>query len=221
MRLRDVLGAASVAASVCGCGDPLVPGSSLNVPAFIAHGAIAPYDESRSISIGILWADPAQASSTAHVSDAERLQADISADGTFSLEVFGTPPKNAVERLAADASSDAVAFAWGELILFEDRNADGRFRVDSLEHGALIAAPDQYAGTAEKHVLLYVEEPAEEGTQIIGLARTLSVPGYVLGEVHCGEAPYVVAVEPNTVSLVTVTATSLFPKQRQCFEAIP
>jgi hypothetical protein len=216
-----VIWAAALATSTSGCGEPLVSGSSLNEPAFTIEGAIAPYDPSRRSSIGILWVDPALAGDSPSVSGAHQLDAHIAEDGSFSLEVFGRPPKDAVKWLAADASSDAVAIAWGELVLFEDNDGDGSFRVESLADGAAMTLPDQYAGVAEKHVLLYVEEPAEEGTQITGLARTLAAPGYVLGEAHCADASYVVAVEPNTVSLRAVTATSLFPRLRQCFESIP
>jgi hypothetical protein len=171
--------------------------------------------------MGILWVDPALSGDTPSVSGADRLGVAIEEDGTFSLEVFGPPPEDALKWLVADASSDAVGFAWGELVLFEDNDADGTFRVDSLGGGAPIAAPDKYAGVAEKHVLLYVEEPAEEGTQIIGLARTLAVPGYVVGEANCGGAPYVVAVEPNTVPVRATDAITLFPRVRPCFESIP
>lgn len=209
------------AACVSGCGDPVLPGSTLTEPAFTIHGAIAPYERTRPLPIGVLWADPVLAGGTPSVSGAEKLDVEITADGSFSLEVFGRPPKDAVKLLSADASSDAVALAWGELVLFEDNDADGTFRVDSLDHGAPISAPDKYAGVAEKHVLLFVEQPAEEGTQIIGLARTLAGRGYVLGEANCDGAPYVIAVEPNTVSVRATAATAQFPRVRPCFESIP
>jgi hypothetical protein len=211
----------SVTAALLGCGDPLVPGTRLDEPSFIIEGAIAPYDVSRPTSIGILWVDPALAGGAPTVSGAEQLEARIATNGAFSLKIFGRPPKEAVKWLAADASSDAVALAWGELVLFEDNDGDGTFRVDSLEGRAPMAAPDQYAGVAEKHVLIYVEEPAEEGTQILGLARTLAAPGYVVGEAHCDNEAFVIAVEPNTVSLRAVAATSRLPTGRSCFESIP
>lgn len=221
MRWRALVSVTGIAWSTIGCGEPLVSGASLDAPSFTIEGAIAPYDVLRPLSIGVLWTDPALAENAPTVSGADRLQAAIAADGAFSLQVFGRPPKDAVKWLAADASSDAVALAWGELVLFEDADGDGTFRVDSLADGAPMTAPDRYAGAAEKHVLLYVEEPAEEGTQVIGLARNLARLGYVLCEAHCDGAMYATAVEPNTVSLRAVPASARFPRVRQCFQSIP
>jgi hypothetical protein len=227
----------SGALALCGfgaisCGDTLVPGSSLDKVEFSLHGVITlPSAEvpAGPLELGILWVDPAQAGNGNYVSGSELVSTTIEADGTYTLGLLGAPPAGAIRVLKSSAEGGTtVALAWGEIILYEDRNGDGTFAVGPLAEGSPMAVPDVYRGMPVDGVLLYFAETVAERDKVIPEIVFPAKKGYHVGLVRCIQtdqspaAPTAIyeAVPPSAT--INVTAPSFaFPDLRPCLRSQP
>jgi hypothetical protein len=217
------LACALLMACAPGCGDALVDGASLNEAVFAIEGTVQPGLPEESLRVGIVWVDPAQAGAANVSSGGELLVDRIYADGTFALEFLAQPPSGAIRRLLADEDGPAYAIAWGELVLYEDRDGDRTFRVGALADGSPIAEPDVYRGMANSHLVVYVDEPLAVGHELIwGLHQVVTHRGYHLGRISCDSRPLVRRIDPPVEAMLNVVeATSVFPDLRGCLRSHP
>lgn len=220
--MRALVCALLVAGTV-GCGDALVDGAVLDEPVFTIEGTVQPELPDESLRIGILWVDPAQVGDANVSSGGELLVERIDADGHFRLDLLAEPPPDAVRRLLVDEGGPAYALAWGELVLYEDRDGDGTFRAGPVAEGSPIAEPDVYRGMANSHLVVYVDEPLTAGDALIwALHQVITHPGYHLGRIACDSRPLVRRIEPPVEAMLNVVdATGTFPNLRSCLRSHP
>jgi hypothetical protein len=173
--------------------------------------------------------DPAQEGKGNFVSGSELVKATIESDGTYTLGLLGPPPPEAVRALRSSAPGGATfTFAWAEIILYEDRNADGTFAVGSLGQGSPMVAPDVYRGMPRDRVLLYVAETLRSDELVIPEFAFATTKGYHLGVIFCWQndqspavAPHVDEVTPPFAGIDVVDPSFAFPNLRGCLQSQP
>ena len=210
---------------LCSCGKPLVTGTTLDTPVFSISGDIRPAPAGAQVKIGVLWVDPTQEpGSTNFVSGSELVDDQIGADGHYALDFYGPPPEAAIHWLkSADDSASVFALAWGEIVLYEDRDGDGTFEVGAVSDGSPMQSSDLYRGMALTHIVFYVEQPlAAEHITIPELAGIVVRPGYGLGRTTCtvysSRATYTNVDEPD---LKLIEPSRFFPDLRECLKPHP
>jgi hypothetical protein len=214
------------------CGDTLVPGASLDKLEFSLNGVIVPSPAELSdapLNLGLLWVDPAQQGKGNYVSGSELVSAAIEPDGTYTLGLFGPPPTRAIRALKTSAQGGPVfTFAWAEIILYEDRDADGTFAVGPLAEGSPIVAPDVYRGMPTDRVLLYVAEALPPGQQVIPELMFEADKGYHVGLVSClmndqspAVLPIIQEVTPPSATIEVGAPSFAFPNLRSCLRSHP
>jgi hypothetical protein len=214
------------------CGDTLVPGSSLDKLEFSFDGVLAatPGDEPGSpLRIGLLWVDPAQAGKGNYASGTELVRAEIQRDGTYTGGLLGPPPAEAIRSLKSSAQGGPLfTFAWGEIIVYEDRNADGTFAVGPLAEGSPIVAPDVYRGMPTDRALLYFSETIRPHEQVLSELTFPANKGYHIGLIRCIEheqSPEVSStiqeVSPPGATIEVVAPSVGFPNLRSCLRSHP
>ena len=227
MRPANATGAVFAAAlGMIGCDGPLKDGEALDRSTFSLSGTITPSLADGPLALGVLWVDPAQQGNGSYASGSELIDDNIESDGRFRMAFYSAPPDHAVRWLKAAEDSDAVvAFAWGELVLYEDRDGDGTFRVGPLVEGSPIAPPDVYRGFSPSHVLVYVAEPLPfERSAIVFLAGMLTEAGYRPGTIPCNRAGVDIAVEPTdptATEIQLVDPSTVFASPRICMSSHP
>ncbi|HMI88731.1 MAG TPA: hypothetical protein VK550_31850 [Polyangiaceae bacterium] len=181
------------------------------------------------LRLGLLWVDPAQEGKGNYVSGSELVRATIEPDGTFTLGLVGPPPSGAIRALKTSAQGGPVlTFAWGEIILYEDRNADGTFVVGPLTEGSPMVAPDVYRGMPTDRMLLYVAETLAPHQQVFPELEFRATKGYHLGVALCrmndqspAVAPVIREVTPPSATITVVAESSAFPNLRSCIQSHP
>jgi hypothetical protein len=189
-----------------GCGDGLVDGAALDQPLFSIAGNILPIagqldpaTADSSLELGIVWIDPAQQAPLNTTSDADLVFSEIAPDGAFTLNVTRKPDSSAIRWLKfGDEDGPELGLAWGEIVVYEDRNRDGSFGVGPASERSPILAPDSYRGFAREHVLIYVAQGFAEGVApIAGLEEVTHRHGYVLGRIVCRDPDRISPIEVN------------------------
>jgi hypothetical protein len=203
-----------MAASACGGG--IVPGNTYDHPLISLKGHIRPSGglaQAVHPIVSVLWTDPLQRQADVTM-PAGRLSSTVdTAADTFTLDIFRPPPPDAVFDLV-DASGEALSkLGFGELVIVDDRDGDGGFRVAGPR--ATIDAPEQYlAGSA--NVLTYVALPLQPAE----VASPLTLPaqmGYAVVNYVCqGQlSASTVKVDPEQVDMVLQPSHD-FPDVRTC-----
>jgi hypothetical protein len=214
------------------CGDALVPGSSLDKLEFSLDGTITglPGELSTApLRLGLLWVDPAHAGKGNYVSGSDLVRAEIRPDGTYTLGLFGPPPAPAIRALkSSPRGGPTFAFAWGEIILYEDRNADGTFVVGPLAESSPIVAPDVYRGMPVDRVLLFFAETIPPHQQLIPELIFPATKGYHVGLIRCllndqspAVSPVIQDVTPPSATIEVVAPAPAFPNLRSCLQSHP
>jgi hypothetical protein len=208
-----------------GCDEPLKHGEVLDGRIFSVRGTISPMPSNAALALGILWIDPAQVGEANAVSGSELVQASIDSNGGYAMHFYGPPPQAAVRWLRAAEDSDAVVgFAFGEFVLYEDRDQDGTFRVGSLAEGSPMVSSDVYRGLSSSRVLVYVAKPLSLSRSVMwGLGSLLETQGYQVGSGACRTSGYVWlnASSPEDVALESFDAASAFENPRDCMRSHP
>lgn len=210
--------------AMSGCGGPLLAGTTLDQPAFMVSGSIQPMSNAvvfdAPMSLGLLWIDPAQEGAGNWTSGADLVDGEIASDASFIMKLRGLPPTAAIRALAAPSGGTPLAFAFAEIILYEDRDGDGRFAVGPLASGSPMIAPDLYRGMPNSAVLFYVAQPASSAdVPLRELAEVVSKSGYSLANADCLDDNYVLG-DARTVITMVVPSSS-FPDLRVCLRSQP
>lgn len=141
-----------------GCGQGVVPGDAYEQPLLSFSGPITPRGgllEAKKPIVSVLWFDPLQVGPDVP-EPARWLESSIDANAdTFTVRVFRPPPVEVMVDLT-DASDQTSRLAVAEIVIIDDRDADGTFHV--VGPRATIAPPDTYLAASE-HVLSYVAVP--------------------------------------------------------------
>lgn len=211
------------------CGDTLVPGSALDKLEFSLNGVLAQLPDEAPLRLGLLWIDPAQEGKGNYVSGSELVSARIEPDGTYTLGLVGPPPRDALRALRFSMQGGPTfTFAWGEIILYEDRNADGTFAVGPLAAGSPMVAPDVYRGMPSTRVLLYVAETVPPNQHVMPELMFAASKGYHVGWIRCLEneqspavSPIIDEVSPPTATIELVAPSIAFPNLRSCLQSHP
>ncbi len=211
VRLWAALGLA-VGASAC---DGITPGSAFDRPMFTTAAAFVPNTTLPGAAhpvVGVLWTDPLQRQPDVVMPAKWISSSDIDpASGTlaFQIDVFRPPPREAVVELRAP-SGDETSLALGELVVIDDADGDGTFRVSGPH--AQIAPPDAYlAGTT--NVLVYVARTFAEIEPGFPLAGTKA--GYQTVNFDCnGQLSQETAIESSTQFVLQPSPA--LPEIRNC-----
>jgi hypothetical protein len=173
------------------------------------------------MSLGLLWVDPAQEGKGNWTSGSDLVDGEIASDASFTMKLRGLPPADAIRSLAAPGGGAPLAFAFAEIILYEDRDGDGRFEVGPLASGSPMIPPDVYRGMPNSAVLFYVAEPISSAdVPLRELADVVSTPGYHLGSADCINDAYARLIDPRIVITMVVPSSS-FPDLRVCLRSQP
>lgn len=155
-----LLALALATATAAGCGDRLVDGTFLGDSTIRLRGELGAHvPDPHAPSVGAIWlgygglSDPSEgAETTALPITSVRFPA------AFTCEVLDPPPSAGRYQLSSGVFVPA-AIRLARLVIFDDRDDDGTFRLDA---GDAIAAPDRLLAQADQHVLLFVQhEPAD------------------------------------------------------------
>src|SRR5262245_56103670 len=167
-RMRTLVKAAaavSLALWTAGCGDPLATASSYEAP-LLSFGPYAPdlfqVESLEGLSVGVVWVDPLQVrDDLPQPVEGLRVQRQ---DRAYTVDVFTPPPAAAIRRIPDPATGAvAVGFAFGEIVVYADRDGDGRFALLPRSEGLSMRPPDEYAGSTIARAVIYVETPAGPG----------------------------------------------------------
>jgi hypothetical protein len=211
-----------------GCGDRLVSAEAYEAPLLTLKGTLNPVPEDlTSPRVGIVWVDPAGLLDDLP-EPATDSQFELQETASYVYSVFAPPPA-AMIREIPDPKTGAVAarFAFGEIILYEDRDGDGTFRVGALAYGSPIVSDDDYRGAQAQYFALYIEKSAAPSQAPPELVWTLpEAPGYHVGAVDCStpDVPQT-WVSDDAASQIEVTVlptpTSQLPYLRKCLRSHP
>jgi hypothetical protein len=188
--VRGASAAVLLAALAAGCGEPLVPLDTYQSPLMTLTGYFTPQPAGgvAPLRVGVLWVDPAGLRDDLPAPSAGAVFTSDLVD-TFELQVFSPPPPSAIRRYPfATSSGVALAFAFGELVVYEDNDGDGQFTVASRANGSAIVGPDLFRGSSSNRVLLYLEQPGNPQAGSVGAAWPVlfnNGQGYRLGNVDC------------------------------------
>jgi hypothetical protein len=206
--LMGVLGGAA-------CGRSVVPGTTYDQPLLSFQGTVNPAGgllQAKHPIVGLLWTDPLQRQPDVPM-PARWFGSSVSeTDDTFSVEVFRPPPPQAVVTVAS-ASSGTSQLAVAEIVIVDDQDGDGTFRVSGPR--ATIASPEIYlAGSA--NVLTYVVSPFSS-PQINSPLTLPGQSGYALVNYNClGQiSGSTNPVNPQKVELILQPSYD-FPDVRPC-----
>lgn len=223
---------AITALSLVACGAPLVPGDLSQAPLASVEGTILGGDAAGlappRLHVTALWLDPLGERDDVP-SPPERAR-DTIAGGRFVLDLLRPPPPGAVRRVASstDPARTAFAFAFAEIIAFEDGDGDGTFRVGPIADGSPIVAPDRYRGVSGSDVsgsvLIYVEQPrTDPSNPIPELDAILVLPrGYHHAAVRCirpSEPELSPADATHPIEIEIGPAAVVLPEARVCLRA--
>ena len=212
-----------------GCGDPLATASSYEAP-LLSFGPYAPelfqVESLEGLSVGVVWVDPLQVrDDLPHSVDGLRVQRQ---ERAFTVDVFTPPPAAAIRRIPdPETGAVAVGFAFGEIIVYADRDGDGRFALLPRSAGLSMRPPDEYAGSTSARVVIYVETAARSGGPVDSSWRTLfEPPGYRLARIDCTPSlvmPVVATVTDDLRFSITLAAQTSPDRivTRPCLSSVP
>jgi len=185
----------ATAALAPACGDPVVTRTAYEAPLLTINGMLQPamVPDLYAPRMGVVWVDPAGLRDDLP-SPPEITGSSIDdADQTFVLSLYAPPPPEAIRRFPGPPPhQDEVeaSFALGEIVLYEDLDGDGTFRVTARDAGSQIVAPDLFRAGAEISVV-YVERPLADARTYQDLGRVLEgSPGYRIAVYSCADPPY-------------------------------
>ena len=188
-----------------GCGDHLVDGAFLGDSTIRLRGELGAHvPDPHAPVVGALWLGYEGLS--APTEGVETTALPITAlrfPASFTCEILDPPPSSGSYQLSTGAIVPA-AIRLARLVIFDDRDGDGAFRLDAT--GA-VAPPDRLLAQAEEHVLLFVQhgpvdpvaldaqgailtnwEEAFPGYHVVALDPTVAPPG-LLGHVVDNATP--------------------------------
>ena len=209
-----------------GCGDRLLSGRAYEAPLFTFQGALNPVPEDLvSPRVDVVWVDPAALSDDLPAPPEDSV---FELDGAhYVYSLFAPPPAAAIRALVDPDTGGLIAsFAFGEIVLVEDLDGDGAFRVGSLADGSKIVS-DDYRGAQSAYVVSFIERSAAPGVGPPELQRLLSAkPGYHLGFIDCStlDVPQASVRDGNASSIeITVlpAPASELPFLRKCLRSHP
>jgi hypothetical protein len=209
-----------------GCGDPLLSAAAYGTPLFELAGDINPLPaDLSSPRVDVVWVDPSGVRDDVPAPP-ETVSLALN-DSSFVFSMYAKPPDAAIHQLVDPHNGRAVAsFAFGEIILFEDLDADRTLRVTPIGDGSTIVSPDVYRGAQDRYVVAYIESPpaGDVPDELRGLLST--DPGYHLGVVNCSspEAPRTSIdheIDDPIEITVLATPTSELPFARTCLRTHP
>jgi len=224
LKSLGLLAVAAFAALVAaGCGQALVPGTTYDGPLITLGGTIGPpggledardrngAGPARNPLVTLLWTDPLQRQPDVPA-PAWTLGSTVDRENnTFTMDVFRPPPASALVDVAAP-SGEVSTLALAEIVMIDDADGDGTFRVDGPR--AEIAPPDLYlAGSVS--VLAYVTRPypAQVESPVVpdGVVGFQALTYYCFGQVtaRINQTP------PGAVDLIVQPSTD-FPELRNC-----
>ena len=213
-----------IGGAAVGCGEEIVPGVVVDQPLFTVSGHLVGDSQGAPVRAGVLWVDPF--GERDDVPSPPNVSVSTTApDGTFSLRFFRPPPDEVIRRIASsnDRTRTAFAFAFAEMVAFQDVDGNDTFRVRPRLLDSAIVDPDRYRGSGGERVLMYVEQQRLDSENVIPeLDAVLTAPpGYYLVGIACrtgltgqaGPSPDVL------VPLPLDEQTSAFPETRTCLRA--
>lgn len=150
--------ALAIALGGAACGKGIIPGKTYDQPLLSFSGTITPTGGlvgAQHPIVGLLWTDPLQRSPDVPMPSGW-IQSTVNAgDDTFTVQVFRPPPPEAVVDLA-DSSGATSRLALAEIVIIDDQDGDGTFRVQGPR--ATVAPPERYLAGSQS-VLTYVASP--------------------------------------------------------------
>lgn len=217
---RAVLLAAGLAAGALGggaCGKRLVAGDTYDHPLVTPyHGSVFPgggLTDAVNPMVSLLWTDPLQNKPDVPM-PAHWLSAPVDrATDEFTIQLFRPPPPEALVELVSPDGSESAQIAVAEIVVIDDRDGDGTFRVTGPH--AQIVGPDRYlAGSVV--MLTYVARPFPSGAST-PLTLATQTSGYALVNFVCQGR---VAGAPTGTSTRAMTLTlkpsDTLPEVRTC-----
>ncbi|MEP6652063.1 MAG: hypothetical protein ABJA82_01825 [Myxococcales bacterium] len=143
----------------------------------------------------------------------------------FTLDFSAPPPAEMIRHISSanDPSVTVAAFAFAELVAFDDLDRDGTFHVGQVATGSRMIAPDVYRGAALVHALFYVEQP-HAPTVIPELDPILgSSVGYHLAIASCDATTtngrFVLAQDAAVIKIKLGSAQPTLPQNRGCLQS--
>lgn len=213
------------AALAGGCGE-IVPGERTEDPIFTVRGTLVGIDSTQ-IRVGVLWVDPAGERDD-WPSPRDVTVSETDAAGAFQIDFLRPPPARAISRVVSPTSGRiAFAFALAEFVVYEDVRSDGTFQVTSRADGAMIEAPDVYRGFGGDYLVVYIDQPRVETSNVIAeLHDVLRLPrGYYLVRAYCTMMMRgMLAVVPDSEPAIAITLippTDVFLETRVCLNTHP
>ncbi|HXI56241.1 MAG TPA: hypothetical protein VNO55_09285, partial [Polyangia bacterium] len=141
---------------------------------------------------------------------------------TFKLDFSAPPPPEMIRHIpsATDPTVSVAAFAFAEIVAFDDADNDGTFHVGSLATGSRMVGPDAYRGTAPMHAIFYVQQ-AHPPPLIPELDRVLSASvGYHLAMADCDpsttDGQFTQATQGEQFRIALGPAQAMLPESRVC-----
>jgi hypothetical protein len=203
---------------VAACDKTLVPGTAYDQPLFSFRAGVRPrggLSNAAHPRIGLLWIDPLQRQPDLP-GPAHWIESSAPIDDAFSVDVFRPPPPQALVDIPAPTpSADVTTIALAEIVLIDDHDQDGTFRVSGPR--GEIAGDDRYLAGCDI-LLAYVARPYAQLQPNFPIVPTpTSGTGYELVSYSCAGplATQVQLFPPSTISL-TLQPSRFFPDVRTC-----
>jgi hypothetical protein len=176
-----------------GCGDPLVRGSYLGDATIeLVARTSGDLPKAGAPTAAALWLGYAGLAQQAGYGDVATLSiGPLTFPGTFTLDVLDGPPDTGVYASAGGGRIDGY-LRLARLLLFDDRDHDGRARVDA---SGTLEPPDQLLATADHHLLVFVSRSVVDPSGLDGDPNGLLTNwelggrGYHLAEVAATSPP--------------------------------
>jgi hypothetical protein len=211
-----------VLAAAC---EAIVPGERTEDPVLSVRGMLVGLDD-RPVRVGVLWVDPAGEADD-WPSPRDLTVSETDAAGTFHIDFLRPPSERAIRRVLSPTSgTTAFAFAVAEFVAYEDAAGDG-FQVTSRTAGSTIVGPDVYRGFGGDYLVVYVDQPRVETSNVIAeLHDVLRLRrGYYLVKAYCTMMMRgMLAVVPDSEPAIAITLippTDVFPANRVCLNTHP
>jgi hypothetical protein len=203
-----------VGAAACGTG--LAPGTSADQPLYAFGAQLTSSNgvpKSARPRLGVIWTDPLQRQPDVPMpSDWLHSNLDRDSFDGFLTTLYRPPPPAAMVRIDAPSGGDWMEMAFGEVIIFDDVEQNGLFRIDGPR--AEMASPDSYLASSEE-VLVYVARPFSNGQDGFPLGAAI-LHGYTTLAFFCnGQVPGQMIRQNVGVQFVPEPSQTL-PEIRTC-----
>jgi hypothetical protein len=168
------------------CGDALVDGGYSGDKALRLQGTLgSSVGVPERPQVGALWLSYSAAMDGGHGSKETTILpiSSVPFPPSFVFDVVGVPPSVGA-YLTHDGRIIPASVRFARLVLFDDRDGDGRWQLDE---SGLMAPPDQPLARAERHLLAFVGEPPADASALAGSGNLLTnwseaTPGFHLVE---------------------------------------